>query len=109
MTGHLGQDPPTNDNELLFGRMVVPRHHASGVAFKMKVEGPLVGSPVSSAEDRHFTSLSGENRTDERDLIVPIAAASATAGPVMKRATHAISFQFFCWVISNVQKYPPSD
>jgi hypothetical protein len=109
MAGHLGQDRATNDNELLFGCMVVPRHDASGGAFKIKVEGPLVGSPVSSAEDRHFTSLSGKNRTDERDLIVPIAASSASAGPLMKIANHAISFQFFCWFISNVQNYPPSD
>src|SRR5882757_7404493 len=59
----------------------------------MKVDGPVVGSPVSSADNRHFTSLSGENFTDERGLRVPVAASSASAAPPTRTARHAASVQ----------------
>src|SRR6266852_3231864 len=64
-----------------------------GDAFKIKVERPVVGSPVSSADNRHFTSLSGENFTDKRGLMVPLAVSSARAAPLMKTASHAASVQ----------------
>src|SRR6266404_631905 len=65
-----------------------------GDAFKISVERPVVGSPVSIADDRHCTSLSGKNFTDERGLMVPVAVSSARAAPLMKTARHAASVQF---------------
>src|ERR1700732_5374311 len=48
-----------------------------GGAFRIKVERPVVGSPVSTADNRHFTSLSGENFTDKSGLMLPVAVFSA--------------------------------
>src|SRR5882757_770568 len=69
----------------------------------MKVDGPVVGSPVSSADNRHFTSLSGENFTDERGLSVPVAASSARAAPLMRTARHAAGVQ----IVACFMPHPP--
>src|SRR5712691_7224302 len=70
-----------------------------GDAFKIKVERPVVGSPVSTADNRHFTSLSCENFTDERGLMAPVAESSASAAPLMKTARHAASIQLIsCFI-----------
>src|SRR5260221_12889262 len=61
-----------------------------GDAFKTHVEGPAFGSPVSIADDRHFTSLSGENCTVPRGFTVPVAEPSARLAPLAKTAMHAI-------------------
>src|ERR1700732_3979777 len=73
-----------------------------GDAFKIKVERPVVGSPVSIADNRHFTSLSRENFTDKRGLMVPVVASSARAAPAMKTERHAASVQF----VSGFIAYP---
>jgi hypothetical protein len=39
---------------------------------KISVERPVVGSPLSIADCRHFTSLSGENFTDVDGARCPI-------------------------------------
>src|SRR5258708_25187360 len=70
-----------------------------GGAFKINVEGPAVGSPVSMADDRHFTSLSGENCTDPRGFTVPVAEPSARLAPLAKTAMHAITVRpIFCFI-----------
>jgi hypothetical protein len=65
-----------------------------GDAFKIKVERPVFGLPVSTADNRHFTSLSGENVTEERGLMVPVVVSSARAAPLMNTARHATSVRF---------------
>src|SRR5580700_5604754 len=80
-----------------------------GDAFKIKVERPVVGSPASTADNRHFTSLSGENFTDKRGLMVPVAASSARVAPLMKTTTHAASVQFVSGFIPHPRHLRPSD
>src|ERR1700719_4355468 len=75
-----------------------------GDAFKIKVERPAVGSPVSTADNRHFTSLSGENFTDKSGLMVPVAVTSARVAPLMKTARHAASVRF----VSDFIQHPLS-
>src|ERR1700736_2854874 len=70
------------------------RHPAGG--FRIHVEGPVLGSPVSSADDRHFTSPSGENCTDRNGFMVPAAAPSVTAAPPVKTTMQAIRVQLIC-------------
>src|ERR1022692_569771 len=45
----------------------------------MMVDGPLLGSPVSTAEERHFTSASCSNLTSDKDLTTPCACTSPAA------------------------------
>src|SRR5882757_3437186 len=66
--------------------------HPEG-AFRINVEGPAAGLPVSMAEDRHFTSLSGKNCTAESGRRVPVAGLWATAVPAAKIATPPIKVQ----------------
>src|ERR1700730_7586014 len=102
MIGHLREDGAANDDQLLFGHMKVPRNHASRGAFNSSVERPVIGSPVSIAEDRHFTSLSGENWTDDSGLMVPVAIPSARATPQMQTATHAASSRLIpCFILHS--------
>ena len=61
MINHLSEDRAANDDQLLFRSMEMPWNHASERSLQDPREGPAVGSPASTADDRHFTSLSGEN------------------------------------------------
>src|SRR3954462_7149402 len=70
-------------------------------AFRINVECPVAGSPVSTADDRHLTSVSRANRTDASGLIAPVTASSASTGPLTKTARTTASFQFVCCVISE--------
>jgi hypothetical protein len=63
--------------------------HPEG-AFNIQVEGPIVASPVSMADDKHFTSLSGANCTDRSGFIVPVADSSARVASLAKTAMHTI-------------------
>src|SRR3954452_2593753 len=74
-------------------------------AFRINVERPVAGSPVSTADDRHLTSVSGANRTVESGLMAPVAVSSASTGPLMKTARNPASFQFVCCVISEPYAY----
>ena len=82
MIGHLGQDGAADDDQLLFSSMRMPRDTHSGGAFKIHVEGPAFGSPVSSADDRHFTSLSGENCTDRSGITMLVNELAARVVPL---------------------------
>src|ERR1700730_4035178 len=62
-------------------------------AFRINVEGPVAGLPVSMAEDRHLTSLSGRNCTDESGASVPIAGPWARAAPAVRSAMQPIKVQ----------------
>src|SRR4029077_8568329 len=66
--------------------------HPEG-AFRIKVDGPVAGLPVSMAEDRHLTSLSGRNCTDESGASLPIAGSCAWAIPAAKSAPQPIRVQ----------------
>src|SRR5437899_7951072 len=59
--------------------------HPEG-AFRIKVDGPVAGLPVSMAEDRHLTSLSARNCTDGSGANLPIAGPWARATPPAKIA-----------------------
>ena len=102
MIGHLGQDGAANDDQLLLGRVEMPRNHASGGGLQDKSERPVVGSPVSSADNRHSTSLSRENFTDKRGFMVPVAVSSARAAPPIKTARHTTSVQFVSGFIPHL-------
>src|ERR1700704_1023457 len=66
--------------------------HSEG-AFRIKVDGPAAGLPVSMAEDRHLTSLSARNCTDGSGASLPIAGPWARAVPAAKVATQPIRVQ----------------
>src|SRR5258707_84636 len=62
-------------------------------AFRTKVEGPVAGLPVSTADDRHFTSASGRNCTDESGRRVPATGPWARADPPATIARQPIKSQ----------------
>src|SRR5450755_1054986 len=66
--------------------------HPEG-ASRIKVDGPVAGLPVSMAEDRHFTSLSGRNCTDDSGRKMPIAGPWARAAPALKTAMQPMELQ----------------
>src|SRR5260370_37342445 len=66
--------------------------HPEG-AFRIKVDGPVAGLPVSMAEDRHLTSLSARNCTDESGASLPIAGPWARAASVVRSAMQPIRVQ----------------
>src|ERR1700726_4939890 len=70
-----------------------------GDAFKIKVERPVVGSPVWTADSRHLTSLSAENFAEGIALCAPLPISSARAAPLIKTAMHPASIQYtFCFM-----------
>src|SRR6478672_5883650 len=60
-----------------------------GGAFRIHVDGPVKGSPVSSADARHVTSRSGANGTDPKGFTVPVIASSARTPPPVRHPTVA--------------------
>src|SRR6266851_2441193 len=66
--------------------------HPEG-AFRINVDGPVAGLPASMAEDRHLTSLSGRNCTDESGASLPIAGPWARAAPPAKSTMQPIRVQ----------------
>src|ERR1700736_4356381 len=89
MIGHLDHHDAANDDQLLLGGVGMPRHHASGGAFRIHVDGPVKGSPVSSADARHATSRSGANGTDPKGFTVPVIASSAPPPPPVRHPSAA--------------------
>jgi hypothetical protein len=60
-----------------------------GGAFRIHVDGPVTGSPVSSADGRHATSRSGANGTDPKGFTVPVIASSARTPPPVRHPSAA--------------------
>jgi hypothetical protein len=70
-----------------------------GRAFRIHVDGPVKGSPVSSADARHATSRSGANGTDPKGFTVPVMANSAKTPPPLKHHSAAVERKILTIVV----------
>src|SRR3984893_4756488 len=82
-----------------------------GRALRIHVDGPVKGSPVSSADARHATSRSGANGTDPKGFTVLVIASSATTPPPVThpRAAAARNVLFIVVLLLAARGPRPAD